>query len=173
MQTFYSTWTPNTDQSTTVINTDKIVRKLEAAYGIESGSIYINTIMITNGKSNVDDDRRRPQSDRKEREKCDQLGSVGSIVEITMHIIYPAKCGISMACKKEFANIIQARIETYVSSISLKFEFDDESFSEIALTRCKTTTDSSLNTLSRSRRGKATTKTSTTTQRTTTPGKQP
>ncbi|CAF4699307.1 unnamed protein product, partial [Rotaria sp. Silwood2] len=70
MQSFYSTWIPNTDQSTTVINTDKIARNviLEAAYGIDAGSIYISAIVIANGKSNMGDDRRRPQLDEKERE---------------------------------------------------------------------------------------------------------
>ncbi|CAF2969103.1 unnamed protein product [Rotaria sp. Silwood2] len=177
---------PDKDQSTTVINTDEIARKLEAAYGIKSGSIYISTIVITNANSNVDVDRRRPQPDMKENEICDQLGSVGSLVEITMYIVYPAKCGVSMACKKELVDVIQALIEAHISSISLKFKFDDENFSELALIRCKTTTDSSLNTLLRLRRDDksknrrhtttkrpAATKCARTTKRTTTTTKRP
>ncbi|CAF4727104.1 unnamed protein product, partial [Rotaria sp. Silwood2] len=112
-QSFFSNWKPNTDQSTKVINTDEISRKFEEAYGIEPGSIYISTILITNGKSNVNYGRHRPQSDRKQRQitVCDRLGSIGSIVEITMHIIYSTKCAAPKACNKEFANVIHARIE--------------------------------------------------------------
>ena len=50
-----------------------------------------------------------------------------------------------MSCKKEFADLIQARIASYISSIQLKFKFDDGSFGELALTRCKKT----INSLSR------------------------
>ncbi|CAF0980856.1 unnamed protein product [Rotaria sordida] len=66
-QSFSSNWIPNKDQSTTVINTDEIARKLEAAYGIESGSIRIRTITINNGETKVDS-RRRRQLDKKKRE---------------------------------------------------------------------------------------------------------
>ncbi|CAF4059241.1 unnamed protein product, partial [Rotaria sordida] len=68
MQSFSSNWIPNKDQSTTVINTDEIARKLEAAYGTESGSIRISTITINNGETKVDSRRRRRQLDRKKRE---------------------------------------------------------------------------------------------------------
>ncbi|CAF1413747.1 unnamed protein product [Rotaria sordida] len=67
-QSFSSNWMPNKNQRMTVINTDEIARKLEAAYGIESGSIRISTIMINNGETNVDGHRRRRQLDRKKRD---------------------------------------------------------------------------------------------------------
>ncbi|CAF3305972.1 unnamed protein product [Rotaria sp. Silwood2] len=166
-QSFYSTWMPNKDQSTIAINTDEIARKLEAAYGIKSGSIYISTIVITNGEINVYDRRRRHQFERKKHEipTCNQFGSGRSIVEITIHIIYPARCGISMSCKKELADDIQARINAYNSSIFLEFKFDDGSFGELALTRCKKVTDSSLNYLLRPRRGAKPTTTAITTKK--------
>ncbi|CAF2822378.1 unnamed protein product [Rotaria sp. Silwood2] len=61
MQSFSSTWMPNKGQSTKIINTDEIARKLEAAYDIKSGSIYISAIVITNGETITDDHRRRRQ----------------------------------------------------------------------------------------------------------------
>ncbi|CAF4833577.1 unnamed protein product, partial [Rotaria sp. Silwood2] len=67
MQSFYSNWMLNKDQSTKVINIDEIARKLETAYGIEPGSIRISTIMINNGETNANGPHRR-QLDRKERE---------------------------------------------------------------------------------------------------------
>ncbi|CAF2794939.1 unnamed protein product [Rotaria sp. Silwood2] len=159
-QSFYSTWMPNKDQSTIVINTDEIARKLEAVYGIKSGSIYISTIVITNGEKNVYDRRRRRQFDRKKHElpRCNQFGSDRSIVEITIHIIYPARCGTFMSCQKELADAIQARITAYISTILLEFKFDDGSFGELALIRCKKVADSSLNYVLRSRRGAKVTK---------------
>ncbi|CAF0961485.1 unnamed protein product [Rotaria sordida] len=167
MQSFSANWMPSKDQNTTVINTDEIAGKLEAAYGIKSGSIRISTIMINSGQKNIDGRRfRRRQLDRKRREipRCDQLGSHRSIVEIAMNIIYPTRCSISMSCKKEFSNVIQARIAAYISSILLEFKFADGSNSEFVLTRCQKATDSSLNSLLRSRRGaKDTTITSPTT----------
>ncbi|CAF4123149.1 unnamed protein product [Rotaria sordida] len=69
-----------------------------------------------------------------------------------------------MSCKQEFANVIQARIAAHMSSILLEFKFTDGSYSEFVLTRCQKSTDSSLNSLLRSRRGaKDTTITSPTT----------
>ncbi|CAF3412318.1 unnamed protein product, partial [Rotaria sp. Silwood2] len=97
------------------------------------------------------------------------FGSGRSIIEITIHIIYPARCGISMSCKKKLADAIQARINAYISSILLQFKFDDGSFGELALTRCKKFIDSSLNHLLRPRRGaKVTTTTTTTTTKSST-----
>ncbi|CAF2645244.1 unnamed protein product [Rotaria sp. Silwood2] len=149
---------PNKIQSTAVVNTDEIARKLEAVCGIKSGSIYISTIVITHSEPNADGRHHQVDSEKREIPKCDQLESVSSIVKITMHIIYPARCGISMRCKKEFADVIQARLVAYSSIILLEFKFDDDSFSELALTRCKSATDSSLNSSVRSRRAaKATT----------------
>ncbi|CAF1429922.1 unnamed protein product, partial [Rotaria sordida] len=166
-QSFSANWMPSKDQSTTVINTDEIAGKLEAAYGIKSGSIRISTIMINSGQINTDGRRpRRRQLDKKKREipGCDQFGSHRSIVEIAMNIIYPTRCGISMSCKQEFANVIQARIAAHMSSILLEFKFVDGGYSEFVLIRCQKPTDSSFNSLLRSRRGaKDTTITSPTT----------
>ncbi|CAF0991948.1 unnamed protein product [Rotaria sordida] len=158
-QSFFSNWVSNKNQSTTVINTDEIARKLEAAYDIKSGSIRINTIMISNCERNFDDRRRRRQLDRKKSEipRCDRLGSDCSIIEIAMNIIYPARCGISMSCKKEFADVIQGRTAAYISNILVEFKFADGSSNELALTRCKKATGSSLNSLLRSRRAPKTT----------------
>ncbi|CAF1102238.1 unnamed protein product [Rotaria sordida] len=58
---------PNKDQSTTVINTDEIARKLEVVYGIKSGSIRISTIVIHNGETNADDHRRRRRQLHREK----------------------------------------------------------------------------------------------------------
>ncbi|CAF0956770.1 unnamed protein product [Rotaria sordida] len=66
-QSFSSNWMPNKDQSTAVINTDEIARKLEVVYGIKSGSIRISTIMIHNGETNADDDRRRRRQLHREK----------------------------------------------------------------------------------------------------------
>ncbi|CAF4110996.1 unnamed protein product [Rotaria sordida] len=70
MQSFSSNWMPNPEQSTTVINTDKIARKLEVVYGINSESIRISTIVIHNSEANADDHgrRRRRQLHREKRE---------------------------------------------------------------------------------------------------------
>ncbi|CAF4668765.1 unnamed protein product, partial [Rotaria sp. Silwood2] len=57
---------PLKDQSTKVINVDEIARKLETAYGIESDSIRIGTIMINNKETNANGPRRH-QLDKKER----------------------------------------------------------------------------------------------------------
>ncbi|CAF3998791.1 unnamed protein product [Rotaria sordida] len=143
-QSFFSNWVPNKDQSITVINTNEIARKLEAAYGIKSGSIRINTIMISNCERNVDDRRRR-----RRRRQLDKKKS-----EI---------CGLSMSCKKEFADVIQAPIAAYIANILVEFKFVDGSSSELALIRCKEATGSSLNSLLRSRRApKSTTEKATT-----------
>ncbi|CAF0779332.1 unnamed protein product [Rotaria sordida] len=165
---FYSNWMPYKNQHTTVINTDKIAKKLEAAYGIKSGSIRIRTIVINNGKTNINDRRHKLYGKNHELPRCDQLGSIGSIVEIAMNIIYPARCGISRSCKKEFANVIQARIAAHISSILLKFKFADGSYSKLELTRCQKATDSSLNSLLRLRRAPATTTAKATTTKATT-----
>ncbi|CAF0890184.1 unnamed protein product [Rotaria sordida] len=80
-----------------------------------------------------------------------------------MNIIYPARCGLSMSCKKEFADVIQAPIAAYISNILVEFKFVDGSSSELALIRCKEATGSSLNSLLRSRRApKSTTEKATT-----------
>ncbi|CAF4697400.1 unnamed protein product, partial [Rotaria sp. Silwood2] len=50
---------PSQTQSTTVINTDEIARKLEAVYGIKSESIYISTIVISNCEAMTDGLHRR------------------------------------------------------------------------------------------------------------------
>ncbi|CAF0738006.1 unnamed protein product [Rotaria sordida] len=154
---FYSNWMPYKNQHTTVINTDKIAKKLRAAYGIKSGSIRIRTIVINNGKTNINGRRHKLYRKNHELPRCDRLGSVGSIVDIAMNIIYPARCGISQSCKKEFTNVIQARIAAHISSILLKFKFADGSYSKLELTRCQKATDSSLNSLLRLRRAPATT----------------
>ncbi|CAF0858137.1 unnamed protein product [Rotaria sordida] len=167
-QSFFSNWMPNKDQSTIVINTNEIARKFEAAYGIKSGSIRINTIMINNCGKNVDNHRRRRQLDTKKSEMCDRLGSDCSITEIAMNIIYPARCAISMSCKKEFADVIQARIAAYISNILVEFKFADGSFSELELTRCKKVTDSPLNSLLRLRRSPKSTTVKATTAKATT-----
>ncbi|CAF1270218.1 unnamed protein product, partial [Rotaria sordida] len=66
-QSFSSNWLPNEDQSTTVINTDEIARKLEVVYGIQSGSISIRTIVTHNSETSVDYRRRRQlQSEKNE-----------------------------------------------------------------------------------------------------------
>ncbi|CAF4103609.1 unnamed protein product [Rotaria sordida] len=168
-QSFFSNWMPNKDQSTIVINTNEIARKFEAAYGIKSGSIRINTIMINNCGKNVDNRRRRRQLDTKKSEMCDRLGSDCSITEIAMNIIYPARCAISMSCKKEFADVIQARIAAYISNILVEFKFADGSFSELELTRCKKVTDSPLNSLLRLRRSPQSTTAKATTAKVTAP----
>ncbi|CAF3333979.1 unnamed protein product [Rotaria sp. Silwood2] len=86
-----------------------------------------------------------------------------------MHIVYPTMCGISMSCKNEFADVIQAHIAAYISNTLLEFQFEDGSFGELALTKCKKATDSSFNSLLRLRRGaQGTTKKYTTEKGTTT-----
>ncbi|CAF0994855.1 unnamed protein product [Rotaria sordida] len=171
-QSFSTNWIPSKNQSMTVINTDEIARKLEAVYGIKPGSIRISTIMINNDQTNVDGrrHRRRRQLDRKKREipRCDQLGSDRSIVEIAMNVIYPSRCGTSMSCKTDFVAVVQERIAAYMSNILLEFRFADGSFNELMLTRCHKDTDSSLNSLLRSRRAPKTTTTPATTAKATT-----
>ena len=86
------------------------------------------------------------------RPRCDQLGVDRSIVEMSIYINYPETCDTYKPCKDSFADMVQSRIATHISSVSLKFEFDDGKSNEFILTKCKKFPDTSIGALKRLRR---------------------
>ncbi|CAF4182133.1 unnamed protein product [Rotaria sp. Silwood2] len=145
-RTYVSNTVINNGQSTTVTNTNTLARQLEIAYGLPAGSLIITNIVIRGITTNAGSGRRRRALYRTKRDvsSCSQFGFARLLVEITMRVIYPKKCGVSQSCKTKFLQSTVAQINAYGGNIPLTIIFADGRSITLVLYPCTNTGGLSL-----------------------------
>ena len=120
----------------TITNTNSLARQLEAAYGLPAGSLTITSVQINGFVRNTGRRRRGLFRRRRALPSCNQFGSPGLLVTISVVVVFPKKCGFSARCKQNFFNLVVARINAFTGTITATVIFSDGTSATVVLNPC-------------------------------------